>query len=673
MSFIYPLGLLGLLAIPIIVLIYILRSRYKSKNVSSTFIWKRSLKYVKRRIPLNFIMSLLLILQILTVVVASFAIARPTIKPFETEEKIVILDASASMLAESEGKTRFEHAKQLIEEAAEDIGPNHQITLIVAGEKATVLASRETDKGKFLTALKGAECSLNLADLNGALDHAGEVLKENAGATIQLYTDKSYIDTDGIELVDCKRKGEWNAAVISFEDNELVTGTEFVANIGNYGLNSSCTVKLYIDGKVVGQRIVELEANEIRQIRFTHSSTESTGTAEDRVKLSNAVKEYKTAEIRINTEDNFGYDDSFTIYPRTKEAVSILYISKHVVEEGGRKSCPSSLLYRALKASGYNIDSDFMYKDIDDVPELKGFDLYIFEGVALENYEMPTDGAVWVLDAKVAPKETGIIIDNHVYNSSTAGNKDGYNFEKTLSVDVISQITKNVDFSAPMKINLPTGPLFIPAAITEYRNIANMGTFKPIYTAKNGENYHDILVGGTVGSVRVILSTFDFGNSSLGAFVTDFPILIKNMVDYSMPDPLPERTAPIGSVINFNFPAGAKSVTLNYNDQLMSRINVEELSYDIVIDKPGKYEVVVTFPDDDDADDKDEEMRYTLTGHISDEESMIVQRVPTETLSSPDVQGAVIVTEPIEIFPYLIALLIILLIIEWGVYYREQY
>jgi hypothetical protein len=94
---------------------------------------------------------------------------------------------------------------------------------------------------------------------------------------------------------------------------------------------------------------------------------------------------------------------------------------------------------------------------------------------------------------------------------------------------------------------------------------------------------------------------------------------------------------------------------------------------DIVIDKPGKYEVVVTFPDDDDADDKDEEMRYTLTGHISDEESMIVQRVPTETLSSPDVQGAVIVTEPIEIFPYLIALLIILLIIEWGVYYREQY
>ena len=51
----------------------------------------------------------------------------------------------------------------------------------------------------------------------------------------------------------------------------------------------------------------------------------------------------------------------------------------------------------------------------------------------------------------------------------------------------------------------------------------------------------------------------------------------------------------------------------------------------------------------------------------------LITKDDIETLSSPDVQGAEIVTEPIEIFPYLIALLIILLIIEWGVYYREQY
>ena len=158
MSLINPLGLLGLLAIPVIIIIYILRSRYKNKNVSSTFIWKRSMKYVKRKIPLNFIMSLLLILQILSVIVASFAIARPTIEPFETEEEIVILDASASMLTVQNGKTRFELAKEKLEEAADEIGSNHQFTLILAGDKAKTILSRETNKGNMITQTSHIVC-----------------------------------------------------------------------------------------------------------------------------------------------------------------------------------------------------------------------------------------------------------------------------------------------------------------------------------------------------------------------------------------------------------------------------------------------------------------------------------------------------------------------------------
>ena len=127
-TFLFPMGLWGLATIPIVILIYLLRSRYKTKNVSSTFIWKRSLKYVKRRIPLNFIMSLLLILQILIVAVASVAIARPTmINPLKTEEEIIILDASASMLTSNGETTRFDDAKKKIEEATENINPNHKM------------------------------------------------------------------------------------------------------------------------------------------------------------------------------------------------------------------------------------------------------------------------------------------------------------------------------------------------------------------------------------------------------------------------------------------------------------------------------------------------------------------------------------------------------------------
>lgn len=667
MSFLNPLGLLGLLAIPIIIIIYILRSRYKNKNVSSTFIWKRSMKYVKRKIPLNFIMSLLLILQILTVVVASFAIARPTIEPFDTEEQIIILDASASMLADNGGKTRFEEAKEKIEEAADEIGANHQITLILAGTKAKPVVSRETDKGKFLTALNSIECGVGSLDVSGALSLAGEVLNKNKGAKISFYTDKSYIDAEGIELVDCKRKGEFNVGIIGFSDNELVTGTEFVADIGNYGLDSSCSVKLYIDNEVVAQKTVDFKQNEIKTVRFTHSSTVDTGDGEIRVKLSNAVKNYKTAEVRINSEDSFTYDDSFVIYPRAKEPTKIMYISTNVSEESGRKVC-NSLLYIALRSAGYEIDSDNMYHSVDDVVGgIKGFDLYIFEGV--DYYELPDDGAVWLLNTKTVPESTGLVIDNQVYNSNTMGVSGGFKFEKSLSLDTITEITKNVDLS-PMKITLTTGPVYINASVTEMHPIAELGTFKPVYTA-GGFN---VMAGGSVGGVRMIVSTFDFAKSSLGAFVSDFPLLVKNMVDYSMPDPLPQRTAPVGSTVSFSFPAGAKTVTYKYNDTLVSKIDVSELKYDIEVDKPGKYEFVVTFPDGEDLNTEDDERTYTLTGHISEEESIIVQRVPNESIAAPEPEdGSVEAVEPVEIFPYLIGLLIILLIIEWGVYYREQY
>lgn len=667
MSFLYPLGFLGLLALPIIIIIYLLRSKYKSKEVSSTFIWKRSLKYVKRRIPLNFIMSLILILQILTVIVATFAITRPRIKPLETEEKIIIIDASASMLAENDGTTRFEYAKSLIEEEAEKIGANHQITLIIANEKPTTHLRRGTDKGELLTALKSLECTRSTANVAGALKLAGEILNENAGAQIQLYTDKEYLDSDGVEIIDCKRDGEWNAGVIAFEDDERIEGTEFIATVGNYGLDSGFSVKLLIDGRVVGQKTIEMKSNETKIIRFTHSSSESVADNEIRIRLTNPIESYETATVQLNTSDSFEYDDSFSIYPREKINPKILYVSKYVVDDNGKKSCPNSFLYRAFLAVGYSIDSSNMYAKLKDAPELKGYDLYIFEGVEVTR-ELPTDGAVWLLGNRNMPEGSGIVIDT--VKQANSG-KVGYKFEQTLSLDVVSEIVKNVDFT-PMKI----GSLAIDASVASYYPILSMGDFRPVYTAKNDALgvSHDIFVAGNIGSVRMIVTSFDVGESSLGAFVSDFPLLIKNMVTYSIPNPMPDRSAPVGSTVSFNFPAGATNIVYNYNDSLVSNLEIKDLDYTMNITEPGKYEIVVTYPDGDDYDLAEDVKKYTLTGHVPAEESMIVQRIPNDYLEAPDPDdGAEETFEPVEIFPYIIALFILLLIIEWGVYYREQY
>ena len=53
MKLLAPLGLLGLLGVVALIIIYIIKPNYQQKFVSSTFVWKLSLKYRKRKIPIN--------------------------------------------------------------------------------------------------------------------------------------------------------------------------------------------------------------------------------------------------------------------------------------------------------------------------------------------------------------------------------------------------------------------------------------------------------------------------------------------------------------------------------------------------------------------------------------------------------------------------------------------
>ena len=62
MSLLAPLGLLGLLAVAVLIFIYIIKPNYQQKIVSSTYIWKRSLKYRKKRVPVSRLRNILIFL-----------------------------------------------------------------------------------------------------------------------------------------------------------------------------------------------------------------------------------------------------------------------------------------------------------------------------------------------------------------------------------------------------------------------------------------------------------------------------------------------------------------------------------------------------------------------------------------------------------------------------------
>ena len=149
MTLLTPLGLLGLVGIIILIIIYIIKPNYQQKVISSTYVWKLSLKYRKKKIPVNKLRNFLIILcQVLILTAAALILAEPVqvIKQkAEHREVIAIIDSSASMRTATGGETRFERAVNLVSELTDDVmGNSGTVSVILANENPSFLAERCT-------------------------------------------------------------------------------------------------------------------------------------------------------------------------------------------------------------------------------------------------------------------------------------------------------------------------------------------------------------------------------------------------------------------------------------------------------------------------------------------------------------------------------------------------
>ncbi|MBR1891164.1 MAG: BatA domain-containing protein, partial [Clostridia bacterium] len=114
MRLLTPLGLLALLSIVALIIIYIIRPNYQQKFISTTFVWKLSLKYRKKKIPTSKLRNIILIIiQVLILTLAAAILTTPSKilqMREDSREVILIIDSSASMRT-GEGETsRFNRA-----------------------------------------------------------------------------------------------------------------------------------------------------------------------------------------------------------------------------------------------------------------------------------------------------------------------------------------------------------------------------------------------------------------------------------------------------------------------------------------------------------------------------------------------------------------------------------
>ncbi|MFL5641957.1 MAG: vWA domain-containing protein [Chloroflexota bacterium] len=192
MPFTTPLALLGLLFIPAVVAMYLLKLRRDETIVPSTLLWSRLMADVEANAPWQKLRrSLLLLLQLLLVAILAVLAARPFLeRPAGlARDVVVVLDTSASMGATDIAPNRLEAAKAGALAALRELPTGGKVSLIAADRRARIVVNETTDLGRVRQALDGIEVSSSRGDLGDALELAGKLAARSGDAQILVATD----------------------------------------------------------------------------------------------------------------------------------------------------------------------------------------------------------------------------------------------------------------------------------------------------------------------------------------------------------------------------------------------------------------------------------------------------------------------------------------------------
>lgn len=181
MTLIQPTALWALGALPLILLLYVLRPRHRRVVIPSVRLWQHLSSDLEGRprwrLP---VATLLLFLQLLIAAVAAIALARPALPGGIGQHLIVMVDTSPTMLATDVQPNRLALAKKDARQIVSTLQPDDQATLIDVGPTPRIVA---TGKGPRAldAALAQLKASPRAGDMQSALALAAQTADQSHG------------------------------------------------------------------------------------------------------------------------------------------------------------------------------------------------------------------------------------------------------------------------------------------------------------------------------------------------------------------------------------------------------------------------------------------------------------------------------------------------------------
>ncbi len=546
MNFLFPLGLLGLIGVPILILIYIIKSKYSEQTVSSTYLWTLSERFLKRKRPVSPITGIIsLVLQVLAVTVISLIIAHPVITiPDSAKEYCFIIDASGSMNMEADGETRFDRAKDAIEKLIDSSTDGSRYSLVSVSDVTVTVYDQITDKKQATRLLNELKVGFADPENTDAIGIAQAYFNENAGVKTYLITDTSYEKTENITLINVA-KYEKNIGISDITWS-LSGGVLTVnGNVDSYGYDKDVEISLFVDrGETASAKAtVAVSAGESSQFSLTAT-----------------LKSFTSLKLTANTNDDMRVDDEYIIYNiKSESTYSILLVSD-----------TPFFMETVLGAVGYDkitVKTQDEYSSSD-----RGYGLYIFDCCSPK--EIPTDGAVWFIDPQGSVPDSGFSVQGEV-ELSRGERLDITSSSSSISKKLVAGVEGNEIY------------------ITEYVKCSLYRGFTTLFSYKGNPL---IFAGSNNVGHREVVIAFDLHDSNLPMLV-DYVVLVKNLMTYSFPDIVETTNYYAGQEAVVNVVSNCESIRVEAPSGEITYLSTDSATSSFVLAETGSYKLTVTVSD----------------------------------------------------------------------------
>jgi len=399
------------IAIPLLLLLYVLRLRRRHVRIASTLLWQRAFEDLQANVPFQRLRwSRLLFLQLLLLILLLLALGEPVFRADRTAASrlVLLIDRSASMntaFDQQDGRMRtrldlaHSAALDLVESVGQTGGPA-QAMIIAFGAQAQVISTFQSDRATLREAVRSIGPTDEAANFDAALQLASVFTgtADESAAEDRQPPEVVLISDGGVAAYGDQRNHRLRAGLFRFvqvvptDESDSPRAAE---NVGIVSLgvrrDSDDPTRVQVFARLVNAAMTPREVvvsvlvddQATTTVRVNLSAATESGPGEQSVATTIEIPETKpegnVIAVRQNTADSLAADDvaAMVLPPPRPPRIALVFPNDDRPDEFLRE-----LVEAVLPQSLTNISEQaFSRLDVSTIDAGEQFDLIVFDRV----------------------------------------------------------------------------------------------------------------------------------------------------------------------------------------------------------------------------------------------------------------------------------------------------